>query len=152
MLYRVARRLAANPSEAEDLVGQTLLNAASAWSRFDGAYPRGWLIRILTNCHLRVLRERNSRPVPTGIDPDRVVSEPWNAIDWGLCGAGLLEHVDRLPEEFRLAVYLCDVEGLSYDEAATGMDVPVGTLKSRLLRGRRELRRRLASMEKEIKG
>lgn len=151
MLYRIARRLTVDPVEAEDLVGQALLNAASAWKGFDGAYPRSWLIRILTNCHYRVLRDRGSRPVTLDVDPDELAHEPWAAIDWALCGPNLLAEVDRLPTEYRLAVVLCDVEGLSYEEAAAAMETAVGTAKSRLFRGRRLLRTRLAGMMEETK-
>ena len=146
MLYRVARRLASNPTEAEDLVGQTFLNASKAWPSFDGEHPRSWLIRILTNCHYRTLRDRSSRVVAIDLDPDLLADEPWAAIDWGLCGPRLLEEVDRLPTEYRLAVVLCDVEEMPYEEAAQIMGVALGTAKSRVFRGRRILRARLAGL------
>lgn len=80
------------------------------------------------------------------LDPDLLADESWSAIDWGLCGPRLLAEVDRLPTEYRLAVVLCDIEQLSYEEAAEAMDVAIGTAKSRLFRGRRMLRTRLAGM------
>ena len=152
MLYRVARRLTGNATEAEDLVGQALLNASAGWAAFDGAHPRSWLIRILTNCHYRVHRSRAKDPVFLLREGESSAAEPWNAIDWGLCGPALLREIDRLPEEYRLAVVLCDVEEMSYEEAALAMDVARGTAKSRLFRGRRILKGRLASMLEEEKG
>jgi RNA polymerase sigma-70 factor (ECF subfamily) len=149
VLYRVARRLTPNAAEAEDLVGQALAKAAGAWSGFSGEYPRSWLIRILTNCHFGVLRSRKTKPADTSLDPDLVADEPWSAIDWGLVGPNLMEEVDRLPPEYRLAVVLCDVEEMSYDEAAAAMEVSVGTAKSRVFRGRRLLRARLAGFYSE---
>lgn len=146
LLYRVAKRLTGNAAEAEDLVGQTLLSAYGAWERFDGSHPRSWMIRILTNCHLKILRAGGGRAPSVELDPERVGKEPWHAIDWSLCGPQLMAEVDRLPQEFRLAVVLCDIEEMSYQEAADALEVAVGTLKSRLFRGRRTLRARLAGM------
>jgi RNA polymerase sigma-70 factor (ECF subfamily) len=85
------------------------------------------------------------------LDLDTLGNEPWNAIDWNLCGPLLLAEVDRLPPEYRLAVILFDIEELSYEEAAFAMEVSVGTAKSRVHRGRRILRARLAGMMDEIK-
>lgn len=107
------------------------------------------MIRILTNGYLRTLRDRSNRPVGVDLDPDDLADEPWAAIDWGLCGPQLLAEVDRLPEEYRLAVVLCDIEELSYEEAAAAMEVALGTAKSRLYRGRRILRARLAGLVEE---
>ena len=137
-LYRVARRLTLDPTDAEDLVATTLLSAARAWEAFDGAYPRSWLLRILRNGFLQTKRAGQVETVER--DPDLVGEEPWGAIDWGLVGPHLVTHLDRLPEEYRLAVALCDIEELSYDEAAAAMEVAVGTVRSRLFRGRRLLR------------
>ncbi len=146
-LYRVARRLTLNGPEAEDLVGQTLLNAAKAWSKFDGQYPRSWLLKILKNEHLGSLRKSAARPVTVSIgDRDAYDDGPWNAVDWQIVGSNIIEELDRLPEEYRLAVALCDVEEMSYEEAALAMSIPVGTVRSRLFRGRRILRNRLASL------
>ena len=123
-------------------MGQALLNASRAWSGFDGAHPRSWLLRILRNCHLQT--RRAARAAPVDVDPDTLGEEPWNEIDWGLMGPSLVAKLDELPEEYRFAVALCDVEELSYGEAASVMEVSVGTVKSRLFRGRRLLRASLA--------
>jgi RNA polymerase sigma-70 factor (ECF subfamily) len=144
VLYRVARRLVLNDADAEDLVGQTLLLGARGWAAFDGRHPRSWLIRILRNEHLAKLRQRSSRS-ETGLDE---VAEPsdegfWEEVSWRAVGDDILRELDRLPEEYRMAVALCDIEEMSYEEAAEAMDVPVGTVRSRVFRGRRLLRARL---------
>ena len=134
----MARRLTLDPTDAEDLVATTLLSAARAWEGFDGAYPRSWLLRILRNGFLQARRSGKVETVEG--DPDLVGEEPWGAIDWGLVGPHLVAHLDRLPEEYRLAVVLCDIEEMPYEEAAAAMEVAVGTVRSRLFRGRRLLR------------
>lgn len=142
----MARRLTDDPTEAEDLIGQALMSASGAWATFDGRYPRSWLIQILTNCYRAWVRRRVSRPAPLRLEPEMVASEPWNAIDWELCAPYLLAELDRLAPEYRLAITLFDIEELSSEEAAAAMGVSVGTAKSRVHRGRRLLRTRLASL------
>ena len=145
VLYRVARRLARNDADAEDLVGTTLLLAARAYPAFDGRHPRAWTIQILRNEFYGLTRKRANRP-ETALD---AVAEPsddgfWREIEWRAVGDDLMRALDALPEEYRLAVALCDVETMPYEEAARAMGVPVGTVRSRLFRGRRLLRARLA--------
>ena len=146
VLYRVAKRLSRDASDAEDLVGQALLAGAKAWENFDGRYARSWLIKILTNEYLAMKRKRSVRPETVTLadtfDPptDGLAQEVENR---ALTGE-LLKELDALPEEYRLAVALCDVEEMAYQEAADALGVPVGTVRSRLFRGRRILRDRLA--------
>lgn len=145
VLYRVARRLARNDAEAEDLVGTTLLLAARAYDAFDGRHPRAWTIQILRNEFFGQARKRANRP-ETALDS---VAEPsdegfWREVEWRAVGGDLMRALDGLPEAYRLAVALCDVEEMSYNEVALAMEVPVGTVRSRLFRGRRLLRARLA--------
>lgn len=145
LLYRVALRLTRNPAEAEDLVGQTLYLAARAWAVFDGAHPRSWLLRILRNEHLGSLRKNQNT---TSLDE---TSEPstegyWQEIDWSLVGEQILKVLDMLPEDYRLAVTLCDVEELTREEAAEALEIPIGTINSRLHRGRAMLRAKLATL------
>lgn len=144
MLYRVARRMALNDADAEDLVGQSLLLAAKAWGKFDGRHPRSWLIRIMRNEHTGRIRQRASHP-ETGLEEVAELSEDgfWEEVSWRAVGTDILRELDRLPEEYRLAVSLCDVEEMSYEQAAEAMEVAVGTVRSRLFRGRRMLRSRL---------
>jgi len=146
VLYRVARRLTLDPSRAEDLVSQTLLDAARAWDAFDGRFPRSWLIKILQNNFRRDLRRAASQPETVSLEtPVEATCEIWHELNWRAIGSRLMEELDKLPEEYRLAVTLCDVEELSYEEAADAMGVPKGTVRSRLFRGRRMLRNKLAS-------
>jgi RNA polymerase sigma-70 factor, ECF subfamily len=135
VLYRVALRLTRSQAEAEDLVGQTLYLAARAWAVFDGAHPRSWLIKILRNEHAGSARKRTKvsledQPVePTGM-------EPWPEVDWKLVGDQILKALDQIPEDYRMAVALCDIEEVTREEAALALEVPLGTLNSRLHRGR----------------
>ena len=151
VLYRVARRLTRNDTEAEDLVGQTLLSAARAWDSFDGRFARSWLLRILKNAHTATVRTKINQPERAVIEDEEYGDEdPWGDIDWRLIGSEILRVLDRLPEEFRLAVTLCDVEELSYQEAAEVLEVPIGTVRSRLFRGRRMIRCKLPALAKEL--
>jgi RNA polymerase sigma-70 factor (ECF subfamily) len=144
ILFRVARLLVRRAEDAEDLVGQTLFLAAKAWDKFDGTYPRSWMIQILRNEHFANLRRKGGRhDVP--LDE---VCEPsdegfWEEIEWKLVGDLILDELAELPDEYRMAVALCDVEAMSYEEAAYAMQVPLGTVRSRLYRGRNLLRARL---------
>jgi RNA polymerase sigma-70 factor (ECF subfamily) len=145
VLYRVARRLTLDDSEAEDLVGQSLLLAAKAWNSFDGRFARSWLIRILKNEHLATRRRKASKPEAALDDVDEPSDEGfWEEVSWRAVGSQVMAELDKLPAEYRMAVALCDVEQLSYEEAAAAMDVPIGTVRSRLFRGRKLLRAKLA--------
>lgn len=150
-LYRVAKTLTSNAADAEDLVGQTLYLAARAWPTFDGAHPKSWLIRILSNEHFGLLRKQNRHPEPQ-LEPEHEPTTEgyWQAIDWALVGDQLASEMAKLPEEYRLAVALCDIEQLTYEEAAVAMDVPSGTVRSRLYRGRNLLRSRLVHVLGEL--
>ncbi len=144
VLYRVAKTLTRNADDAEDIVGQTLYLAAKSWSSFDGAYPRSWLIKIMRNEFIALTRKKSAK-MTVAIDS---IGEPstegyWEDIDWSLAGADIAEELAKLPEEYQMAVSLCDVEELSYEEAALAMDCPTGTVRSRLYRGRNLLRSRL---------
>ena len=161
VLYRVARRMMRAGSDAEDLVSQTLLLAAKGWAAFDGRFPRSWLIKIMRNEYLRILRTAGSRPQTVSFED---APEPdderagWRDLDARLLSESIVEELDSIPEEYRLAVSLCDVEEMSYADAAKALEVPIGTVRSRLFRGRRMLRDRLAweqqegEHEKEIDG
>ena len=155
LLYRVAQRLTRRQSDAEDLVSQTLYLAARAWASFDGRYPRSWFITIMKNEHLKTIRTKRSEAPTVSLDdaPDVSASESeWRDLDARLIGEDVIQELDKLPEEYRLAVALCDAEGLSYQEAADALEVPVGTIRSRLFRGRRILRDRLAWMQNPLGG
>ncbi len=150
VLYRVARRLVRNPDDAEDLVSQTLFLAARAWASFDGRFPRSWLIKIMKNEHLKMVRSAAIRPETVRLDdapePDDAEAG-WRDLEARMIGENIVAELDSIPEEFRMAVALCDVEGMSYQEAASALEVPLGTIRSRLFRGRRLLRDRLALLQ-----
>lgn len=151
VLARVARSITGNPTEAEDLVQDTLLRAYRAIDRFDGRHPRAWLLTILRNAHVN----RNRRRRPTLLrDPDTTMEQlaappsaddPEDAAVRDTFSAAVEEAFADLPPRFRRVVELVDVGGLSYAEAAAVLGVPIGTVMSRLHRGRRRIRARLAA-------
>lgn len=146
VLYRVAKRLVRNTEDAEDLVHQAILNAFKGWKGFDGKHLRSWLIRILRNEFANRRRSEASRLEALSLEADAAVTDgPWDAIVWREVTDRLLAELDALPLEYRMAVHLCDVEGLSYHEAAEAMGVPIGTVRSRLFRGRAMIRTRLVA-------
>jgi RNA polymerase sigma-70 factor (ECF subfamily) len=148
VLYRVACRWAGDPIDAEDLVSETLLLAAKNWGKFDGQYPRSWLIRIMKNRQIR--RQAKGRvptvPLETGAEVTDG-SNIWQDLSTRVIAEKIVSLLEKLPDEYRSAVELCDVEGFDYQEAAAALDVPLGTIRSRLYRGRRMLRELLGPIE-----
>ncbi len=147
-LYSVAYRLTGNADDAQDLVQEVLLRVRRGLSSYQPGSMEGWLSRIATNAFLDDVRRRNRRPVELlPEDLDRSAPGAPSA-DEALAAAVLSDDVQtalsRLPEEFRVAVVLCDVVGLSYAEIADRLGVPTGTVRSRIHRGRTMLRHALA--------
>jgi RNA polymerase sigma-70 factor (ECF subfamily) len=157
-LYAAAMRMTRNPSDAQDLVQETFVKSFAAFKQFEqGTNLKAWLYRILTNTFINTYRKKQREPYQGTID---------DLEDWQLGGAesttamasrsAEAEAIDHLPdsavkdalqsipEDFRLAVYFADVEGFSYQEIAEIMKTPIGTVMSRLHRGRRLLRDLLA--------
>jgi RNA polymerase sigma-70 factor (ECF subfamily) len=144
-LYTVAYRLAGNPDDAQDLVQEALLRVRGGLERYVPGSLEGWLARIVTNVFLDEVRRRRRRPTESyPAEPDRVLP-PSPAADEVATGLSteVQDALASLPEEFRVPVVLCDVGQRTYEEIATTLGVPVGTVRSRLHRGRRMLRERL---------
>jgi RNA polymerase sigma-70 factor, ECF subfamily len=151
VLLRVALSRTRNAADAEDLVQDTLLRAYRAIGRFDGAHPRAWLLTILRNAqHNRVRRRRPSllrNPDAGERLQGRGDSQPSaEAVVVGEAFDATVEDaVARLPTRFRHAIELVDIDGLSYQEAADALGVPIGTVMSRLHRARHRIRTRLTA-------
>ena len=146
-LYTVAYRLSGNHDDAQDLAQEVLLRVRRGLETYRPGSMEGWLSRITTNVFLDEVRRRRRRPLDAlPADPDRVVP-PAPAPDVVLAQQSLPEDVQAaissLPDDFRVAVVLCDVAGQSYQEISDGLGVPLGTVRSRIHRGRAMLRQAL---------
>ena len=152
VLLRVALSLTGQPADAEDLVQDTLLRAWRSLDSFDGRYPRAWLLTIMRNAHIN--RHRRQRPVLLD-DPDSALEhrssrdEPAASAEDVVVGpmfdAAVEAAVNDLPPKFRQVLLLVDVGGLTYAAAALALDVPEGTVMSRLHRARKRVRLSLAA-------
>jgi RNA polymerase sigma-70 factor (ECF subfamily) len=150
VLYRVALSVTGNHADAQDLVQDTLLRAYRAIGRFDGRHPRAWLLTILRNANRNRARRRSPELLA---DPEAALSQvASNAPAGGDVGAAVAEitfdavierALGELSDKLRSVVELVDIDGLTYEEAAEVLEVPVGTVMSRLHRARRRLRSRL---------
>ena len=142
-LFRTACRLTRNVSDAEDLVQETLLRAYRSFDRYEpGTNIRAWLYTILHRVHQDALRRKFRGPGFSELEGDGPpVPPPQAALERG--GEDLVRALEELPEPFRTAVVLRDVEELRYEEIARALEIPVGTVMSRIHRGRAWLRERL---------
>lgn len=163
-LYGAALRMTRNPADAEDLVQDTMLRAYRAFDRFEaGTNLKAWLFRIMTNAYINTYRKKQREPQNVSADeiedfdlyqelknhdsqfgetPEKIVLDR-------LVDSDILEAIEDLPDQFRLAVVLSDIEGFSYAEMAEIMGVPMGTVMSRLHRGRKALQKRLWDLARD---
>jgi RNA polymerase sigma-70 factor, ECF subfamily len=158
-LYTAALRMTRNAADAEDLVQETYLKAYRAWDSFkQGTNLKAWLYRILTNTFINSYRAKKRRPDESELDEveDLYLYRRLGGLEAAATGRSAEDEVmdrftdeevkaaiEALPENFRLAVLLADVEGFSYKEIAEIVDVPIGTVMSRLHRGRKALQKAL---------
>jgi RNA polymerase sigma-70 factor (ECF subfamily) len=163
-LYGAALRMTRNPQDAEDLVQETMLRAYRAFDRFEaGTNLKAWLFRILTNAYINTYRKRQREPQKVSADEveefdlyrelknhdTQFEATPESIVLDSLVDSDIIDAIDDLPEQFRLAVILSDIEGFSYAEMAEIMDVPMGTVMSRLHRGRKALQKRLWELARD---
>ncbi|MBI4420321.1 MAG: sigma-70 family RNA polymerase sigma factor [Gemmatimonadetes bacterium] len=151
-VYRVALRLTGDVARAEDLVQDTMLKAFRSWHQYQsGTNVRAWLLTILRNTFINDYRRERHRGQTVDLSeaeafslfPEVQEQDPAGRFFDQILDDEVLRAMDELPEEFREAVVLSDLEGLPYQEIAEITGVPVGTVKSRLFRARRALQRRL---------
>jgi RNA polymerase sigma-70 factor (ECF subfamily) len=143
-IYNFAYRLTGNPDDAADLVQEVLLRVRRGLEHYRPGSFEAWLWRITRNAFLDEIRRRKRRPTSPLPDPDRSSLAVSPSPDEVLAGVRLSEDVQsallKLPYDFREAVVLCDVVGLTYAEIADAIGVPVGTVRSRIHRGRKMMR------------
>ena len=163
-LYSGALRMTRNPADAEDLVQETMLRAYRSFDRFEpGTNLKAWLFRIMTNAYINTYRKRQREPQKVSSDEledfdlyqelkthdPEMTRTPETIVLDSLVDSDITEAIDALPDQFRMAVLLSDVEGFSYAEMAEIMDVPLGTVMSRLHRGRKALQKRLWELARD---
>ena len=157
-LYGAALRMTKNPADAEDLVQETYLKAYRSYASFEkGTNLRAWLYRILTNTYINIYRAKQIRPQIDDVEDiedlylyrkvagsDGTLSQSAEEVVLdAITDVAMTEALESLPDTFRMTVLLADIEGFSYAEIAEITDVPVGTVMSRLHRGRRALQKAL---------
>ena len=164
-LYSAAMRMTRNAADAEDLVQETYLKAFNAYERFEtGTNLKAWMYRILTNSYINAYRKKQRRPDESDIDDieDLYLYRRLGGAESEVLSRSaedeLLEMfgedevklaLEDLPEHYRMPILLADVEGFAYKEIAEILDVPIGTVMSRLHRGRKQLQKRLYSFAEE---
>lgn len=154
-LYNFALRLTSDPNDAEDLVQDTIVKAFRFFSSYEkGTNAKAWLFRILKNSYINNYRKQSKQPNQVDYDEvatfyETIRAERTDTSDLEdrmfreLIDDDISNALEELPEDFRTVVLLCDVEGFTYEEIANMLDVPIGTIRSRLHRGRNLLKAEL---------
>ena len=162
-LYGAALRWTRNPSDAEDLVQETFAKAFVAWEKFEqGTNLKAWLFRIMTNTHINLYNKKAKDKAKTALDDledwqigqgESITARSSRSAEIeameNMPSTAIKNALDQIPEEFRMVVYYAVVEGLPYQEIAEVMDTPVGTVMSRLHRGKKLLRTLLQDYAKQ---
>lgn len=160
-IYNFALRLTSDPTDAEDLVQDTIVKAYRFFNSYEkGTNARAWLFRILKNSFINNYRKKSKQPNQvdySDVSPfyESVRSEQSDTTDLEdhmyreMLDDELTEALQSVPEDFRTVVLLCDVEGFTYEEIANMLDVPIGTIRSRLHRGRNLLKAKLTDYASE---
>lgn len=155
LLYNFALRTTGNADDARDLLQETYLKAYRFWNKYEkGTNIRAWLFRIMKNSYINRYRKETREPSKVDYDDvenfyDSIRSSATDTNDLqekffgGLLGDEVTAALQSLPEEFRTVVILCDIEGLTYEEIAEFLECPIGTVRSRLHRGRKLLQAKL---------
>jgi len=157
-IYNAALRMAKDETEAEDLVQDTYLRAYRFFDRFQrGTSVKAWLFKILKNIFINNFKKQAKTPehvdftqLKRSEDEPVSPSDPEEELLYRFFGDELMRAMDALPEEFRLVIFLSDVQGFSYKEIAKIVDCPIGTVMSRLHRGRKLLRKSLSEYASEL--
>lgn len=155
-VFGTALRLTHDREEAQDLAQEAIIRAYEAFDRFDGRNFKAWILRILTNLYINKYRRRQRSGTTSSLD-EELAAEPMAQLDQmpdrlvfdEMMGSEVEAALGRVPPDFRTAVLLSDVEGLSYEEIADATEVPIGTVRSRIARGRAILRRELERFARE---
>ena len=161
ILHNYALRMTGNSDDANDLVQETYLKAYRFWDKYEkGTNIRAWLFRIMKNSYINRYRKETKEPhtvdyndIQNFYHTIRYASSDPNDLEekifGGLLGDDVARAIESLPEDFRTVVILCDIEELSYEEIAEFVDCPIGTIRSRLHRGRKMLRAKLFEYAKK---
>ena len=162
-LYSAALRMTRNPADAEDIVQETYLKAYRAYDTFEaGTNLKAWLYRILTNTYINKYRKQQRRPSEVELgelqdlylfkrlgEPSGASESAEQAVLDEIVDLDVKQALESLPDHFRMPVLLADVEGFSYKEIAEILDIPIGTVMSRLHRGRKALQKKLWSVAEQ---
>lgn len=155
-IYGMALRLTRDREDASDLSQEAMVRAYEAFDRFDGRNFKAWMLRILTNLYINRYRQRQRHAPASSLDEDGTIEPvapdgeiPDRHLFDNMVGAEVEDALGKVPDDFRLAVVLSDIEGMSYEEIAQVTGVPLGTVRSRIARGRAILRRELMNYATE---